>query len=55
MPALKRALGNIERFYPLVGVLEAFDGTVQLAERMFPQFFTGLGREAAIQAEAQSE
>ena len=43
--ALKTAKRNIERFYPVVGVLEMFEESMEVMEVKMPTFFTGL-REA---------
>ena len=40
--ALKRAKQNVEKWYPLVGVLESFDQTLSLLELVLPKFFRGV-------------
>ncbi|XP_030766972.1 uronyl 2-sulfotransferase-like [Sitophilus oryzae] len=39
--ALKQAKENVNRFYPVVGVLEQFDNTLKVLEHKLPQFFKG--------------
>ena len=38
---LAKAISNIERFYPVVGVLERFSDTLQMLEYELPTFFKG--------------
>ena len=40
--ALQRALDNIERYYPVVGVLESLDDTMVVLERALPLFFSDI-------------
>ena len=40
--ALAQAKRNIERYYPVVGVLEQFDDTLRVLEKAVPNFFTGV-------------
>ena len=40
--ALQRAKMNVERYYPIIGVLEHFKESLLLYERALPQFFSGV-------------
>ena len=46
--ALQRAKENVEKFYPVVGVLEHFEQSLQLYQRVLPQFFAGVVRVILI-------
>ena len=39
--AMSKAMHNIEKNFFVVGVLEQFDDTLHLFEKMLPRFFTG--------------
>ena len=40
--ALQRAMANVERFYPVIAVLEARKASFQIMEEKLPSFFEGL-------------
>lgn len=39
--ALERAKANAIRWYPVIGILDRMDETLQVLESSFPQFFEG--------------
>ena len=39
--ALEQAIKNVDKFYPVVGLLENLNGTLALAEKKIPLFFAG--------------
>ncbi len=39
--ALEQAIKNVDKFYPVVGLLENLNGTLALAEKKLPLFFAG--------------
>ena len=39
--ALLRAKYNVEKYYPVVGVLEKFNETLRVLEEVMPQYFKG--------------
>ena len=41
--ALDRAKENIEKSYPVVGVLEMLETTLEVMEAAYPELFKGLG------------
>lgn len=41
---LQRAFLNIEKYYPLVAVLEYFQESLFLAEKLIPEYFDGASR-----------
>lgn len=40
--ALERAKSNVERYYPVVGVLEELNSTLTVLEKRLPYFFRGV-------------
>lgn len=40
--ALQRAKNNVERYYPVVGVLEELNSTLRILESKLPYFFKGI-------------
>ena len=40
--ALKQAIENVERHYPVVGVLEDMDFTLRVMQAVLPRFFSGI-------------
>ena len=40
--ALSRAKRNVERFFPVVGVLEMLEETLEVMEEAFPEFLGGI-------------
>ncbi|XP_046400293.1 uronyl 2-sulfotransferase-like [Ischnura elegans] len=40
--ALEEAKSNVDRFYPVVGVLEEINATLSVLERKLPRFFSGV-------------
>lgn len=40
--ALERANSNVERYYPVVGVLEELNSTLTVLEKRLPYFFRGV-------------
>ena len=40
--ALDKAKANIRKFYPVVGVLEDFQMTLDVAEKIIPRYFEGI-------------
>ena len=40
--ALSKAKANVERWYPVVGVLEMFRETLEVLEKRLPRFFRGV-------------
>ena len=39
--AKKRAMANVEKFFPVVGVIEKINMTLSVLENMLPQYFKG--------------
>ena len=39
--ALERAKANVMKWYPVIGVLDLIDETLNVLESTFPQFFEG--------------
>ena len=39
--ALKKAISNIERFYPVIGITEKINVTLKVLEYELPEFFDG--------------
>ena len=51
--ALLKAKQNVEKFYPVVGVLEMFNETIIVLENLLPRYFKGaalLAQKAFIDA-----
>ena len=42
--ANKRAKINVLRTFHVIGVMEQFEDTLEMFERMMPRFFTGVGQ-----------
>jgi hypothetical protein len=40
--ALERAKANVERYFPVVGILEELNATLALLENRLPYFFRGV-------------
>ena len=40
--ALKKAIENVERHYPVVGVLEELDDSLMVMQAVLPNFFDGI-------------
>ena len=40
--ALMTAIENVERHYPVVGVLEEMDSTLRVMQAVLPRFFNGI-------------
>lgn len=40
--ALKSAKANVERYYPVVGILEEINATLEVFENKIPYFFKGV-------------
>lgn len=41
MIAMKRAMSNVEKFYPVVGVTEKMNMTLAVLEKVMPEYFEG--------------
>lgn len=39
--AIRKAKENIDKFYPMVAILEKLEDSIKLAEKLIPQFFMG--------------
>ena len=39
--AKRRAIANVEKFFPVVGVTENIDMTLKVLEKVLPEYFTG--------------
>ena len=39
--AKRRAIANVEKFFPVVGVTENVDMTLKVLEKVLPEYFTG--------------
>ncbi len=42
--AFRRAMDNVEQFFPVVGVLERLEDSLRVMESKIPQFFRGISK-----------
>ena len=38
---MKRAMANVEKFYPVVGIIENMNMTLKVLEKTMPEYFEG--------------